>query len=389
MKKLLIVLAFAGFAMSSMAQDEVPELKHSVATNSFWNNWFIQAGVQWGVFYTGEEHGDNLTKNPFKGFRSSPELAIGIGKWFVPELGARLKFNGIWGRTVNENEVKKSNKFWNIHLQPLFNLSNIMYGYNPDRTWNVIPFAGLGVSRTCSVNLYTIGFSVGVLNTFKISDRTQLHLELGWDRHEPDFSGDHKFYSVNDGPRGWDSHDNMLYAELGLTFNVGKTGWDKVPDVNALKQLSQSQLDALNAQLADANNTINNLRDELAKKPTVIEKPAEVITKSVKDFITTPISVFFNLNKTEIAVLKDLVNVKALAKFAIENDRNILVTGYADSATGTPERNQWLSDERAKTVAEELVKLGVSRDKIETIGKGGVDELSPISFNRRATVQVK
>lgn len=388
MKKLLIVLAFAGFTMSSMAQDEVPELKHSVATNSFWNNWFIQAGVQWGVFYTGEEHGDNLTQNPFKGFRSSPELAIGIGKWFVPELGARLKFNGIWGRTVNENEVKKSNKFWNIHLQPLFNLSNIMYGYNPDRTWNVIPFAGLGVSRTCSVNLYTIGFSVGVLNTFKISDRTQLHLELGWDRHEPDFSGDHKFYSVNDGPRGWDSHDNMLYAELGLTFNVGKTGWDKVPDVNALKQLSQSQLDALNAQLADANNTINNLRDELAKKPTVIEKPAEVITKSVKDFITTPISVFFNLNKTEIAVLKDLVNVKALAKFAIENDRNILVTGYADSATGTPERNQWLSEKRAERVKNELIEMGVKPEKITTTHYGGVEILTPVDFNRRATVQI-
>jgi OOP family OmpA-OmpF porin len=35
-----------------------------------------------------------------------------------------------------------------------------------------------------------------------------------------------------------------------------------------------------------------------------------------------------------------------------------------------------------------LVKIGVSRDKITTSGKGGVNDLSPISFNRRATVQI-
>ena len=105
--------------------------------------------------------------------------------------------------------------------------------------------------------------------------------------------------------------------------------------------------------------------------------------------MTTPVSVFFNLDKTNIASQKDLVNIEGVAKYAKENNTNLLVTGYADSATGKADHNQWLSEERAKTVAEELVKMGVSRDKIETVGKGGVDELSPISFNRRATVQVK
>ena len=99
-------------------------------------------------------------------------------------------------------------------------------------------------------------------------------------------------------------------------------------------------------------------------------------------------SVFFNINKTNIASQKDLVNVEALAKYAKQNNNNLKVVGYADSATGTAERNQWLSEERAKTVADELVKLGIDRDKITTEGRGGVDELSPISFNRRATVQI-
>ena len=43
---------------------------------------------------------------------------------------------------------------------------------------------------------------------------------------------------------------------------------------------------------------------------------------------------------------------------------------------------------RAETVANELVKMGVSRDNISTEGKGGVKDLSPVSYNRRATVKL-
>lgn len=78
-----------------------------------------------------------------------------------------------------------------------------------------------------------------------------------------------------------------------------------------------------------------------------------------------------------------------MAEYAKDNNANLLVTGYADSATGKPAYNQKLSEKRAETVANELVKMGVSRDQITTEAKGGVKDLSPISYNRRATVQVK
>ena len=181
--------------------------------------------------------------------------------------------------------------------------------------------------------------------------------------------------------RGWEDKDNLLYAELGLTFNLGKSTWNKTPDVDALKALSQAQMDALNAQLNDAASENARLKNMLAN-----QQPAE--TKTIKEFVTTPVSVFFNINKTNIASQKDLVNVQAVAKYAKENNSNINVVGYADSATGSVNRNQYLSDKRAEMVANELVKMGISRDKISTVGKGGVDDLSPISFNRRATVQI-
>jgi outer membrane protein OmpA-like peptidoglycan-associated protein len=81
--------------------------------------------------------------------------------------------------------------------------------------------------------------------------------------------------------------------------------------------------------------------------------------------------------------------VKELAEIAKANGSKLVVTGYADSKTGSAGFNQTLSQKRAEVVADELVKLGVNRDNIEVVAAGGVDTLSPISYNRRATVAIK
>jgi len=380
MKKLLIVLAFMGITSAAMAQEsEDPTLKYSVATNSFWSNWFIQGGFNWNAWYSGEEHGSNLKVSPFKKFRSNPGVAVAIGKWFTPGIGLRTKAQGIWGKAVTDGDNDgNGNKYWVINEHVLFNLSNLLLGYNPDRVVNIIPFAGAGIGRSCTYNYYAMDLSAGLLAEFNITKKVAINLELGWNRFEGDIDG---HGHIHDGERGWDSHDNNLYGEVGLTYNLGKATWNKVPDVDAIKALSQSQIDALNAQLNDANAENARLRNMLAN-----QKPVE--NKTVKEFITTPVSVFFNCDKTNIAYKKDLVNVQALAKYAKDNDSNLLVTGYADSATGTPERNQWLSEHRAETVANEIVKMGVSESKIRQEAKGGVLELSPIELNRRATVQI-
>lgn len=377
----MFVLAFAGISVASMAQNADATEKYSVATNSFWSNWFIQAGAQYSAVYSAQEHGFGFTKNPLKSFRSNPQASIALGKWFTPGLGLRVKASGIWGKAAEH-----SYKYWNAQGQALFNLSNMICGYNPDRIYNLVPFIGGGIGRNCSDNVYAMGLSVGILNQFYLSKKVAVNLELGWNRMENDLVCPGS--QVNEGKRFWDSHANILYAEVGLTYNLGKATWNKTPDVDAIKALSQSQIDALNAQLADEKAEIDRLKNMLAnQKPA----PAPAVTKSIKEFITTPVSVFFNISKTDVANPKDLVNVKALAKYAKENNSNILVTGYADNSTGTPAINQKLSENRANQVVEELVKMGVSRDKISTAAKGGVKELgveSPVSFDRRATVQI-
>ena len=90
-----------------------------------------------------------------------------------------------------------------------------------------------------------------------------------------------------------------------------------------------------------------------------------------------------------IASRKALVNVKDLVEHAKANGSKIVVTGYADSKTGSAAYNQQLSQKRADVVANELVKMGVNRDNIEVVAAGGVNNISPYSYNRRVTIQVK
>ena len=387
MKKLLIALAFAGVSLGASAQDSDPVLKYSVATNSFWSNWFVQVGGDFNSWISDQEHGSGLDGGEhyglFAGDRTSWGGAIALGKWFTPGIGLRTKLQAWNAKQVGPQNPTSKFNYWTLNEQVMLNLSNLLCGYNPTRVWNVIPFFGGGISRNCDDNFYAMQLSVGLQSSWRLCKYANIYVEAGWNRLEEDFDGGYgntlKDSHVN---RGWEDKDNNLYAEVGLTFNLGKSTWEKTPDVDAIKALAQSQIDALNAQLNDANAENARLKNMLAN-----QKPVET-PKAVKEFITTPVSVFFNINRTNIASQKDLVNVQALAKYAKENNCKLSVTGYADSATGTPAINQKLSEGRAATVTEELVKMGVGRDKITSVGKGGVDELSPISFNRRATVQI-
>ena len=384
MKKFLMALAFAGVAFGSYAQDADPVLKHSVATNSFWSNWFIQVGGDFNSWISNQEHGLDLDNGDhygvFAGDRTSFGGALAIGKWFTPGIGLRTKLQAWNAKQVGPENPTDDFKYWTLNEQVMLNVSNLICGYNPTRVWNVIPFFGGGISRNCSDNVYAMQLSVGLQSTWRLCRKANVYAEIGWNRIEEDFDGCSKMGTAS--KRGWEAKDNNVYAEIGLTLNLGKATWEKTPDVDAIKALSQSQIDALNAQLNDANAENARLKNMLAN-----QKPVET-PKAIKEFVNTPVSVFFNINRTKIASQKDLVNVEALAKYAKENNLKLNVTGYADSATGNAKYNQKLSEGRAAAVADELVKMGVSRDMINAVGKGGVDQLSPISFNRRATVQI-
>ena len=387
MKKFVIGAALLGMSMTAFAQQADPTMKYSVATNSFWSNWFIQVGGDYNIWYSNQEHGRGLDNGGNYDFLSKQRRSFGgsvaIGKWFTPGFGLRTKLQGFNSKKIGAVGVT-SQHFWSLNEHMMFNLSNLSMGYNPERVWNVSPFIGGGMARNMSINRYVMQLSAGINSSWRLCRNLDLYAEAGWNRMEDNFDGNEmaQLSNTHHG-RGWEDKDNHLYAEIGLTFKLGKATWNKTPDVDAIKALSQSQIDALNSQLNDLNAENGKLRKELAEKPKTT-----VLTKSLKEFVATPISVFFNIGKIDVALLKDLVNVRALAKYAIENNSHILVTGYADSSTGTPAINQRLSEQRANTIVEELVKMGVNRSNIRTAAGGGVKMLEYPDYDRRATVQI-
>lgn len=391
MKKLMIALAFVGLASTTtaMAQEsEVPAKKYSVATNSFWANWFVSAGVSGTSYYTSQESG--VSKFPISNKRSTIGFTAAVGKWFTPSIGLRTKFDFLKGKQVNTENNHPLYTSVTAHEDVMFNLSNMFCGYNEERVWNAILYAGIGVATKLndgkSADIY---YTAGWLNNFRVSKRVQLFADLSIGATEG---------SLDQGPKdNWSSFqknkhrhwDKNLRLDLGVTYNLGKCNWDKVPDVEGLMAMNKEQMDALNQSLKEQQDENARLREMLSttKNQPVVENNTN--TNGVSSFVGTSSSVFFNINSDKVASRKDLVNVKELAEYAKANNAKIVVTGYADSKTGSAEYNQKLSEKRAETVANELVKMGVNRDNIITEGKGGVMNLSPFSYNRRATVKLQ
>ena len=388
MKKLMIALAFVGFASTAMAQDTVaPTKKYSVATNSFWANWFVSAGIESNAAYTSQEQCCN--KNPFSVDRTTLGFNVAIGKWFTPGIGLRTKFQGAWAKQVNTRDDHHSYEYWNIHEDVLFNLSNIFCGYNEKRVWNCIPYVGLGVIRNMSEGgkNYDLTYNVGLLNNFRVSKHFQVFFELytNWFEGSVDaYKQDNWDEKKKPTSRHW---DKLVGASVGVTYNLGKCTWEKVPDVDALMAMNKEQMDALNASLKEQQEENARLRELLANQKAATD--TKVVVEKVTEVASTAQSVFFNINSSRIASRKDLVNVKEVAEYAKANGKKIVVTGYADSKTGSSSYNQQLSEKRANAVANELVKMGVNRDNIIVEAKGGVNTIAPYSYNRRATVKIQ
>ena len=382
MKKFLLALAVVGLSTTAVAQQtEIPTHKYSVATNSFWANWYVSAGADFTAAYTSQENCCN--KNPFSVDRGTFGFDVAVGKWFTPGIGLRTKFNGIWAKQVNTRDDHHSYNYWNIHEDVTFNLSNLLFGYNEKRVWNFIPYVGMGVMRNMSANEYALTYNFGLLNNFRVSSRVQIFADLSCTAGEGFIDGADFGYPAKS-VFATRRYDKLVGLSVGVTYNLGKHTWEKTPDVDALIAMNKEQMDALNQSLEESKAEAARLREMLAN-----QKPAQAVVETKKELVATAASVFFNINSAKVASRKDLVNVKEIAEYAKANNAKIVVSGYADSKTGSAAYNQQLSQKRAETVANELVKMGVNRDNIIIEAKGGVDNLSPFSYNRRATVKVQ
>ena len=383
MKKFFMALAFAGIAMFSFAQETVSEVvvptkKNCVVTNTFGDNWFlgVNGGVNLfnGVVTNGESPFDHLT----------PSVSVFVGKWHTPGYGWRVAYNG-WELKPYENADNLS--YMNFHFDAMFNLSNMLCGYNESRIWNFIPYVGVGYAAIEMASESndddfqgSLTANYGILNTFRVSKHWAINLELNGAFVRNGFGG----------PVGSSGYDNIWGAQLGVTYKFNNVGWEAAPDTDALLAMNAAALAELAAQLQAKESENSQLKQQLAsaKNALVQAQNRIAVLEGEPKGIDAAQSVFFAFNSSKIESKKEVINLQALADAAKATGVKLSVIGYADSATGSAAYNQKLSEARANTVAEKLVELGVSRDQLVVEGRGGVDAEKPARLNRRVIISI-
>ena len=104
--------------------------------------------------------------------------------------------------------------------------------------------------------------------------------------------------------------------------------------------------------------------------------------------IGAPVFIFFRLAGTYVTDSPQLLCVNAAADLAIAQNLRVRITGAADSATGSAEKNEALAKARAEHIASLMKKRGVPDDRIEILSQGGTTSYEPLSANRNCRIEL-
>lgn len=371
--------------------------KFSVVTNRFFDNWFVSGGVGAQILL-----GDHDKQLDLKN-RITPVYNFNIGKWFTPGMGLRFGVQGgnlkgatqtfgnhagpfSTGKPITE---KPWNGYWltyskfkylSAYGDVLFNLSNLLAGYKPDRFYSLSLYAGAGYAQTSTpknIDLNTpmqtypsreFGVRLGILNTFRLSDPIDFNVDLNTS----------VFGDTFDGIRGQAIFDGIAAVSLGFTYKFNKRGWDQrtvvvkhVADLNP----NMDELNDMRAKVASLTAENESLRNQ---KPVVPAPVTKVVNTTIvgKSVLAPPLLVTFALGKTDLSK-EARVNLGYFARIVKAKPNVVyLLTGYADKGTGNLELNQKLSIQRADNVYNALVnEFGVNPAQLRKDAKGGVENM--------------
>jgi len=140
---------------------------------------------------------------------------------------------------------------------------------------------------------------------------------------------------------------------------------------SAEERRKELELQMRSSEAAEARREAEELRRQMK------EMQAE---QTDRGMVLTLGDVLFDLNRAELKSAGE-ETVARLAEFMSEYEsRRVRVEGYTDS-TGEASYNQRLSERRAEAVGDALTRMGISRDRVETVGMG---EAYPVASNDTA-----
>ena len=392
--KFIGILAAASFLFSfnAFAQEDANRdadgkvVRGPYVTNSVFDNTFIGLGA--GV--------NSVIEKEFGLGKMGLATDVYFGKWFTPAIGVRAGWHGLFN-TSKSGELNKA-PFHYIHGDLLWNISNSIDGYKETRFWNFIPYVsgGLSLIKHHDLKVFDQEFAagVGLLNSLRLGERVNLNLDLAL------IAARAEAYNMN-GFIG--RYVGFPTATLGLQFNLGRTGFDRLSSVmpvivpvpfttdqyNALKD----KVAALERENAELKNKIADLENQLAPFKNLVDGQTYLFQNgrftAVEAKVASPATVYFDLGSAKVSE-REKAHLEFFANSVVDNATKLLLTGSADKQTGTAKGNMKLSEQRVDAVKALLGKLGANTDNIETVANGDTKNVFDTpAKNRCVVIEVK
>lgn len=377
---------------SLMAQESAQEVTYvedpsqGYLLNKFDNNWFITLDGGAGVYFSKYDSHRKFFD------RFAPAADIYIGKWFSPVIALRAGASWMQNKGLTNGPAAgwlqdenlyhgKYNKIRYNQVGPgadvMLNLTNWWCGYKPNRVYNASVYVGASAffsydSDWDYIHNDVFGWRAGLNNSFRLSKRVNLDLDIRWSS----IAGLRNDASTN--PK-----NSNLSAWLGLTFNLGKTTWN-APIVPVIPEIENC--DVYKERLRAANERISDLEKALQD---CLNRPATVQTVVEEGPLAT---VFYPIGVSRLSaenrrVVEAVASQMNAGEFA---NKNFVLTGWADTYTGTDAINARLREKRAQGVKDLLVRKGVAADRLTTkSGEGNRmgEGREYVSLDRAVTIE--
>jgi outer membrane protein OmpA-like peptidoglycan-associated protein len=375
MKNKLIILSVVLLGLATIA---------NAANKGRWyaekgsHNFFVSlgGGIQFCVNPDNSDYG--------LGKAVTGQFQLSVGKLINPVWGVRLqgsilntKLNSDYINGDNGTFVNLKQKYVALRADAMFNISNAISGYNPDRVFDAYAFMGPSLTITKATiakerkTAALVGGTVGLGGKFNVSKSFDIYVEARGEVAQSPF-GDYSS-SIADG---------NVAVTAGLTYYFGGKKFVKVTNM-ALLDAANGDIKKYKELLAQEQDAHNVTKAELEKEKKNIK--VQEVVKVVETESAGDRAIFFTIGSARIDS-KGKVNIKLAAELMKANtDVKYVVYGYADKATGSVKTNQKLSEKRAQAVVDELVKNGVSADQVEAKGMGGQENMFE---NSRALTRV-
>ena len=372
MKKTILSCLMLLAGISANAQEQKGTTEYV-----FEPHWYVQIQPLGAQYTLGEaSFGDLLSYN----------VQAAVGRQFSQIWGARLAVNAWQSKAGSKFDLANKEVKWKWNyvaptIDATFNVSNALFGFNPNRVFNLSAFAGLGLNigfsndeaqdadaaiRAIGTTAYTTGEGLsylwdgtkvrlmgqfGLMGDFKVSDKVSIGLELSANTLNDKYNSKKA--------KNWDWYFNALAGVKIALGNTYSTRFIPAPEPEI--------------------RYVEKIVEKIVEVPAKVEEP-EAKTEALRR------DIFFQIGRTTIRK-SEQQKVNEVVQYLNANpEAKVNVTGYADAGTGNDRINDRLAAGRADVVVKALKKAGIAASRISYDSKGA--RVQPFADNDSNRVSI-